>query len=124
MQAIYRFFRSTILGGLVILVPLIVLVAIVVWAVEIVLKALTPVFDWLPDRSVIGVSLTALFAILGLVGACFLAGLFAETTIIRRLGDRLERLALLVPGYALMKNVGANFVGIEGKHPARAVLVE
>jgi uncharacterized membrane protein len=49
--------------------------------------------------------------------------LFAETAIIRGLGDRAERLALSVPGYALMKNVGANLVGIEGKPPVRTVLV-
>jgi hypothetical protein len=54
---------------------------------------------------------------------CFLAGLFAETAIIRRLGALAERLALSVPGYALMKNVGANLVGIEGKHPAKTALV-
>jgi hypothetical protein len=70
------------------------------------------------------VSLTVLAAVLGVVVGCFLAGLFAETTIIRRLGERAERLALLVPGYALMKNVGANLVGIEGKHPVKTVLVQ
>src|SRR5262249_47449053 len=61
--------------------------------------------------------------ILGLVIGCFLAGLFAQTAIIRRLSDLAERYALFLPGYALMKNVGANLIGIEGKHPARTVLV-
>ena len=123
MRGIYRFVKSTVLGGLVILVPLVVLGAIVVWAFGVAHKVITPVFEWLPDHSVSGVSLAAVFAIGCLVAGCFLAGLLAETAIFRRLGDRLERLALLVPGYALMKNVGANVVGIEGKHPAKTVLV-
>ena len=123
MPGIYRFLRSTVIGGLVFLVPLAVLGAIVVWAVEAALKVITPVFEWLPDRSVGGVSLTVLSAVLGLVVGCFLAGLFAETAIFRRLGERAERLALLVPGYALMKNVGADMVGIQGKHAAKSALV-
>jgi uncharacterized membrane protein len=123
MRGIYRFLKSTVLGGLVVLVPVVVLGAIVLWAGNIALQAITPVFEWLPDKSVGGVSLTMLFACLGLIGACFLAGLFAETTIIRGVGDRLERFALLVPGYALMKHVGANLVGIQTRHPAKTVLV-
>jgi uncharacterized membrane protein len=106
-----------------VLVPLIALGAIVIWAVDIALKAIMPVFDWLPDKSVGGVSLTVVMAFLTLLGACFLAGLLAETAIIRGLGERAERIALFIPGYALMKNVGANLVGIEGKRPVKTVLV-
>jgi hypothetical protein len=50
---------------------------------------------------------------LGVVVGCFLGGLFAETALVHRLGKRVERLALFVPGYALMTSVGANLVGVE-----------
>jgi uncharacterized membrane protein len=123
MQAIYGFLKSTTIGGLGILVPLVVLGAIVVWAVQIALQVVLPVFEWLPDKSVGGVSLAVLAAFLGLVVGCFLAGLFAETALLRHLGDRAERLAMSVPGYALMKNVGASFVGIETENAAKTVLV-
>jgi uncharacterized membrane protein len=123
MQGSYRFLRSTVIGGLLFLVPLAVLGTIVVWAVEAALKVIAPVVELLPDQSVGGVSLAVGLAVLGIVVGCFLAGLFAEAAIIRRLGERAERLALSVPGYALMKNVGANLVGIEGQHPARTALV-
>jgi uncharacterized membrane protein len=123
VRGFYRFLRSTTLGGLVVLVPLIALGAVLIWAGGIALKAVTPVFRWLPDQSVGGVSLTLAAAFLALLGACFVAGLIAETAIVRGLGQRAERLALFIPGYALMKNVGANLVGIEGKDPVRTVLV-
>jgi uncharacterized membrane protein len=123
MRGIYRFLKSTTIGGLVVLVPLVVLGAIVVWAVQIALQVILPVFEWLPDKMVGGVSLTVLAAVLGVVVSCFLAGLFAETAVIRLLRERAERLALSVPGYALMKNVGASLVGIQSKHPAKTVLV-
>jgi uncharacterized membrane protein len=118
-----RFVRSTVLGGLVVLVPVVVLGALVVWAVQTALAVLTPVFAWLPDRSVGGVSITVLATVLGVVIGCFLAGLFAETAVLHRLSERAERLALLVPGYALMKSVGANLVGVESKHPVKTVVV-
>jgi hypothetical protein len=53
------------------------------------------------------------------VVCCFFAGIVAETAVVRGLGRRAERLALLVPGYALMKRVGADFIGIEGKRRCR-----
>jgi uncharacterized membrane protein len=123
MRGIYRFLKSTILGGLVVLLPVAVLVAVCGWAVDIVLKVLAPVFAWLPDKSVGGVSLTMLTAIFAVIIFCFLAGVVAETALVRRLGDRAERIAMLVPGYALMKSVGANLVGIESSHPVKTVLV-
>jgi uncharacterized membrane protein len=123
MRSVYRFLKSTVIGGLVVLVPVVVVGAIVVWVLETALKVVAPLFQWVPDKSIGGVSLTLLSAALGLVAGCFLAGLLAETAILRRLNERAERLALSVPGYALMKNVAASLVGIEGKHPARTVLV-
>lgn len=124
MRGIYQFLKATVLGGLVVLVPVVVLGAIVVWAVDIALRAITPVFEWLPDKSVGGVSLTALAAIAGLVVACFLAGLAVKMALFRRVGDHAERLAMLVPGYALMKSVGVNLVGMESQYPVRTALVQ
>jgi uncharacterized membrane protein len=123
MRGIYRFLKSTTIGGLGILLPLAVLLGIVVWAVQLAVTAVEPLFKWLPDMSVGGVSLALLAAILAVVACCFLAGIVAETALVRRLGGRAERLAMFVPGYALMKNVGANLIGVEGKHPLRTVLV-
>jgi uncharacterized membrane protein len=82
-----------------------------------------PLFDWLPDKSIGGVSTTALAALGGLVGLCFLSGLFTETAIFRWLGDRADQLALFVPGYAVMKHVGADLVGIERKQPVKTVAI-
>ena len=124
MRAIYGFVKSTLIGGGVVLLPVVVVVALVVWAIDIAIKAIVPVFEWLPDQSVGGVSLTLLATFGALIGICFIAGLLAETAILRRLGKLAERFALFVPGYALMKNVGANIVGIESKHAVKTVIVQ
>jgi uncharacterized membrane protein len=123
MRAIFRFLRSTVVGGLVVLVPVTVVGGVVAWAVPILLKVIVPVFEWLPDKSVGGVSLTVAVALLSVVVGCFVAGLLAETAVMRRLSKGAEQLALFVPGYALMKHVGADVVGIERQQPVKTVLV-
>lgn len=122
MQGIYHFFRSTILGGLVVLVPLIVLAAIVGWAIDAAYRFIKPFLDLFPERTIGGVSLTLLAVIAVSLAICFLAGLCAETALVAGLTKRAERLALSVPGYALMKNVGADFVGLKNQKPAKTVL--
>jgi len=123
MRGVYRFLKATLLGGVGVLLPLIALLAIVIWAGNLAIGAILPLFQWLPDKSVGGVSLTALMAFLALLGSCFVTGLVAQTAIVAGLGERAERLAIFIPGYTLMKNVGANLVGVEGRHPVRTVLV-
>jgi uncharacterized membrane protein len=122
MRGVSRFLKSTIVGGLVVLVPVTVLGAVLAWAIPMFLKIVVPVFDWLPDKSVGGVSLAVVVALISAVGGCFVVGLIAETALVRRLGTGADKLALFVPGYALMKHVGADVVGIERKNPVKTVL--
>lgn len=124
MKRLYHFLKSTALGGLVVLIPLGILGYIVADVVGIIGKAVTPVLEVLPFKSLGGVSITVLVSIGALIGLCFLAGLLAETTLVRGVVNRLERFVLSnVPGYSLMKNVGENMIGVEGKNARRAVLV-
>jgi uncharacterized membrane protein len=124
VQRIYQFLKSTIIGGLVILVPLGILAFIAVQVVEIAYQVIIPIMEWLPIKSVTGTSIALLLSILVLIAICFLAGLLAETTIIQGLVRRVERLILsAIPGYALMKEVGENLVGFEDKAGRKSVLV-
>ena len=125
MGRFYRFLKSTILGGLLVLLPLGLLVAIAVKGIEIARDAIEPVFKMLPFKTVGGVSLAVLAAILVLLLACFLAGLLAQSALTRRLLGRVEHLILSrIPGYALMKSMGENLVGVEGKEGRTTLLVK
>jgi uncharacterized membrane protein len=123
MRGIHRFLKSTFVGGLAVLLPLVVLLAIAGWGLSIALKVVTPLFEWLPDKSIGGVSLTVVAAFAGIIACCFGAGIVAETALVRYLWERAERYAMLVPGYALMKSVGANMLGVEGERPVKTVVV-
>ena len=52
MRSVYRFLKATIIGGLVVMVPVVALGAILVWATKIALEAIEPVVDRLPDHVV------------------------------------------------------------------------
>lgn len=124
MHAIYQFVKSTILGGLVVLLPLVAIGAFIAWTVETARKAVMPFLEFLPEKTIGGVSLAVLIVIAGIVACCFFAGLLAETALVRGLGRTAERFALSIPGYALMTNVGANMVGIQGKNAIKTVLIQ
>ena len=124
MQRVFEFLKSTIVGGLLVLVPLGLLAFVAVKAFEIARDAASPVLAALPVRSVGGVSLAVLLAVVALLALCFFAGLVARTTLTRRLVKGVENLVLTtVPGYALMKNVGENLVGVEGADRRKTVVV-
>ncbi len=98
MRGFYRFLKSTVLGGLVVLVPVAVLGGVIAWAIPLFLKIVMPVFDWLPDKSVGGVSLTVVVALISLVGGCFVVGLVAETALVRSLGTGARQACSLCAG--------------------------
>jgi uncharacterized membrane protein len=124
VQRLYLFFKSTIIGGLVVLVPLAALGYIAVRVIEIAYSAIAPVIAWLPIKSVAGVSLALFLSVAIVIAACFLAGLLAETAIVGGIVSRVERLVLSsVPGYALMKNVGESLIGVENKEGRKTVLI-
>jgi uncharacterized membrane protein len=101
-----HFFKTTITGGLLILVPVVLLVMILAKAVEAMRMVAAPITRFLPAESVFGVAFVDLIAVLILVAMCFVAGLVAERTLIRSAVSTLESAVLMkIPGYVLVKGM-------------------
>lgn len=125
MQRVYEFLKSTVVGGVFVLVPLVVLGVIAAKAVEVVQSLLQPLLGLLPLQTFWGLSLAVAATGLVLVLLCFLAGLAAELALTKQLVEGIESLVLArIPGYTLMKAMGESFVGVEGKEPRKTVLVQ
>lgn len=117
------FFKATFVGGVFVLAPLVVLLIIVGKVVEVVYSAIEPALGWLPFDSAAGVALAVVIAVAGVVALCFAAGLVAETALTKRFVRWIESAVLSnLPGYGLMKGVGANLLGAEGAEARRVVL--
>jgi uncharacterized membrane protein len=124
MHTILQFLKSTVIGGLLVLAPLGILGVIVVEAVQIGIRVVMPLIEMLPVKSVGGVSLAVMAAVVAIILLCFVAGLLAQMTLTQRLIKSIEGMILSsIPGYALMKNVGENLLGVQGKEGRKTVLI-
>ena len=124
LAGLLAFVRATVIGGVFVLAPIAVLIAIIGQATQVAIRLLQPVMKFLPFESIAGISSAVLAAVSGITLLCFLAGLLAITTVARWLVKSIEAAVLSnLPGYALMKSMGEGMVGLESRDGRRAVLV-
>ena len=120
------FLRTTALGGLLFLLPLIVVGALVAQVVPLVLSVANVLSEWVPIRTPAGIALVVGVSIAVLLGLCFLAGLIARASLGQRFGTWSERnLQLLFPRYAIIREQMAGNLGTDEHRPRLVpVLVE
>ena len=101
-----KFIKTTIIGGLLFLVPLVVLVMILAKAVGIMMMIAEPLAGWLPVETIGGVALVNILAAISLVLICFLGGLGAKSVMVQRGIEALEsKILAKFPGYVLIKGM-------------------
>ena len=106
MRIFSRFFKATIVGGLLFMVPLILMVVVLQKGLGLVRKIVVPLAKYFPERTFLGVGMTTILSIAVIVLLCFLFGLVARTAAGRKVRDWLEFTIMgKLPGYALVKGV-------------------
>jgi uncharacterized membrane protein len=112
------FLKTTAIGGLLFLLPLIVLGALVGQVVPIVLTIAETLGEVLPVKTPGGIALLILLAIGILLLLCFGAGLLARKSLARRISRVFEKkLVLLFPRYAILKDQMADTIGGDQTQP-------
>lgn len=123
MKPTIRVLRTTLAGGVLFLVPIVVLIVILEKAAAIAHRIVGPLAERLPE-SVIGLRAPVFLAIAVLVLFCFAAGMLARTALANRLVSRLESSVLsAVPGYLFVKAIGESLLGVESTLAYPTVLV-
>jgi len=111
-----NFIKTTVIGGLVFLVPLMVLIYIFGKAIGFMMVIAQPLADWLPLDTVGGVALANLLAILAVILVCFIAGLVARYSVASSFVETLESKVLMnIPGYTMIKGIKSGFDPSETK---------
>ncbi|HET6564284.1 MAG TPA: DUF502 domain-containing protein [Xanthomonadales bacterium] len=117
------FLKSTILGGALFLVPLVVLAYVIFTALGYMRMIAKPIVSLLPWSGVGAVVLADLLAITGLVLFCFAAGYLARVGMARWFVDHMEKNFLMrLPGYAMFRGFAKAFD--EEAESQRVVLVQ
>ena len=124
MRGILEITKSTIVGGILFLLPLIVTIVIVEKAFQLARKLFGPLTRTVSEGSVLGVSLATVVSVAALLLLCLIAGLFARTVVAQSLVSRLEGSILgRIPVYGFVKSVAEGITGIENDENMKPVAV-
>ena len=111
------------MGGVIFLVPFVVLIIILGKAHKIIRTVLAPLAERIPIESVIGLETPKILAAIVLVLICLFAGLFARTSTAKKLVSWLETVFLSnLPGYSFIKNLGEEIAETMPTQSHKAVL--
>jgi uncharacterized membrane protein len=120
MAAISRSLQTTILGGGLFLMPIVVLAYLLNKALDFARRGLKPVAKMIPDQLISGTTMETIIAVVLIVLLCFLAGLFARTLLAQKIMSELESAVLSkVPAYDYLKQAGSSMMGLGemAEHP-------
>lgn len=110
MKALWNFIRTTVIGGLLFLVPLVVLIVILMQAFGLMLDIAEPLGDLFPVDNIGGVALANILVIFLLLLLCFIAGLVATRRVFTNFQDYIERKILMkIPGYGFIRGITRSF---------------
>ena len=114
MEKITEFLKTTALGGIFVLVPLLLLYLLLTEALGLIVALATPIADLFPQGTFDEADFLVLIALFLIVGASFLIGLALRFSIGRRLGDWIGRNILdRLPVYNVLKQLTKGFVHTE-----------
>src|SRR5262245_2206810 len=122
MKALVEFLKTTLIGGLLIVVPVYLTVLLLTKALKGMIALLGPIVALLPERVH---HFGQLLAIALVVLVCFVLGLIARTVLGRRVIETFERRVLeRVPGFAMLRSVARRVSGNAEDAQFQPVLVE
>ena len=117
MKRTFRILGTTLIRGMVFLIPAVVLVVIVGKALKFTSLIVRPIASLFPVQSVGGLAVASLLAIALVLLICFAAGLWARKSlgfgIVRWLDEKLQD---FVPRYTVIKAMAHGFGGDSGRN--------
>jgi uncharacterized membrane protein len=121
MKIILEFLKTTVVGGLLVVIPLMILYFIFGELVDLLVQLTGPITKELPFTALVNVIIATLIAIAVAVMICFLTGLLVRTRWGGAIKNWVENKFLSrMPLYTMIKNLTRRFVGGAGEQFAPA----
>jgi len=119
------FLKTTLIGGLIFLIPFVIIVAIVGKALKIMMVIAEPFAKLVPFEAVAGIAIVNFVVVIVVILICFIAGLIARSTPGRRSFQLLDqKLMGMIPGYAFAKGITGSIGEGDENEVMHAVLVK
>jgi len=116
MKGLVDFVKTTIIGGLLFLVPALILILVIKHAIGLTVKVLVPIEKLLPLESLGGVAVAHMLAALIILAVCFAAGIAARTRLGARISAAFERaIARKIPGFGLIKSATGEVANMQSQ---------
>lgn len=123
MKTFRHFLRTTLTGGILFLLPVVLVLILLNKARLLLLKFSAPLTEKMPDL-IFGLDGSNLAAIVLLVLICFISGLVFRSPLTRKGIDALEEHVLsYLPGYAMLKSITTDALNDTREHNMTTVLV-
>jgi uncharacterized membrane protein len=125
MKNITEFLKTSLIGGLFVLLPLILFYLLLAEMLQLVVALATPIADLFPKGTFDRVNAPVLMALILIVGASFLFGLALRSMTLRRLGLWIERTAFgRLPLYNAVKSLSRALVGAKEDSAFRPAVLD
>lgn len=124
MKRILSFLKTTLIGGIFLIVPIVIVIIILAKVVEILRVLVKPIVKHLPLDTIGGITIARIVAITVLILICLFAGLLAKTKTANQFRDWIESTLLSnIPGYSMIKGMTETAIGIENNNDNEIMLV-
>lgn len=118
-----QFLRSTFTGGILFLLPVVLLIIVFSKIFLVITKISAPIARNLPDVF-LGLDGSKLLTILLIIIICFISGLIFRSRRLRKMTGKLEEnLFSYLPGYSLVKSITADALGEKVENKLTTVIV-
>ncbi len=123
-KSIFNFIHATLTGGIIFLLPIVLVGIIIEKAVAILLEISHPLARFL-NENFFGFDGSILLAIVLLIIACFFGGLIFRSATAKKAVSKLEdNVLVFLPGYSLIKTITADALGEKVENKLIPVLVQ
>ncbi len=125
MKKLPEFLKATAAGGLMVLLPVLLLCLLLAEMLQLVVALASPIAEMLKEGGLEKVANPLLVALVLLVGASFAIGLVMQSNVGRRIGQWFENATLKrLPVYSALKQLTRSFAGTEEGETFMPALLE
>lgn len=112
MKGLLQFLKTTLVGGLVFLLPLVAIVWILSMALDFAGEVAKPMAAFIPVDTFGGIAMANLLAVIVILAVCFIAGIVARSSMASTFVREAEsRVLWQFPGYNMVKGVTDSVLG-------------